>query len=50
MRRTSGNNAICFKSFEKTLGLDSCRGIILGNAVTVNVAEWIGKRLNDILL
>jgi site-specific DNA-cytosine methylase len=25
--------------------LDSRRGIIIGNAVTVNVAEWIGKRI-----
>lgn len=26
-------------------GLDSCRGIVIGNAVTINVAEWIGKRI-----
>ncbi len=26
-------------------GLDSHRGIVIGNAVTVNVAEWIGKRI-----
>ncbi len=26
-------------------GLDSRRGIVIGNAVTVNVAEWIGKRI-----
>lgn len=26
-------------------GLDTNRGIVLGNAVTVNVAEWIGKRI-----
>lgn len=26
-------------------GLDSHRGVVLGNAVTVNVAEWIGKRI-----
>lgn len=26
-------------------GLDARRGIVLGNAVTVNVAEWIGKRI-----
>jgi len=26
-------------------GLDSRRGILIGNAVTVNVAEWIGKRI-----
>ncbi|GAF94986.1 unnamed protein product, partial [marine sediment metagenome] len=25
--------------------LDSRRGIVIGNAVTVNVAEWIGKRI-----
>ena len=26
-------------------GLDSRRGVLIGNAVTVNVAEWIGKRI-----
>jgi len=26
-------------------GLDTNRGVVLGNAVTVNVAEWIGKRI-----
>ena len=26
-------------------GLDSRRGVVIGNAVTVNVAEWIGKRI-----
>jgi DNA (cytosine-5)-methyltransferase 1 len=26
-------------------GLDSARGVIIGNAVTVPVAEWIGKRI-----
>lgn len=26
-------------------GLDSRRGIVIGNAVTVNVAEWIAKRI-----
>lgn len=28
-----------------TKGLDSHRGILIGNAVTVQVAEWIGKRI-----
>lgn len=26
-------------------GMDSRRGIVIGNAVTVNVAEWIGRRI-----
>ena len=26
-------------------GLDSMRGVIIGNAVTVNVARWIGERI-----
>ncbi|MFH1640498.1 MAG: DNA (cytosine-5-)-methyltransferase [Candidatus Omnitrophota bacterium] len=26
-------------------GLDSCRGKVIGNAVTVPVAEWIGRRI-----
>ena len=26
-------------------GMDSHRGIVIGNAVTVQVAEWIGKRI-----
>lgn len=28
-------------------GLDSPRGVVIGNAVTVNVAEWLGKRIMD---
>lgn len=28
--------------------LDARRGVVIGNAVTVNVAEWIGRRINDI--
>jgi site-specific DNA-cytosine methylase len=28
-------------------GLDSLRGILIGNAVTVQVAEWIAKRIYD---
>ena len=28
-------------------GLDSRRGIVIGNAVTVQVAQWIGKRIID---
>jgi site-specific DNA-cytosine methylase len=28
-------------------GLDSRRGIVIGNAVTVNVAEWIAKRIME---
>jgi hypothetical protein len=27
---------------------DARRGIVIGNAVTVNVAEWIGRRINDL--
>lgn len=27
--------------------LDSPRGVVIGNAVTVNVAEWIGKRIME---
>jgi DNA (cytosine-5)-methyltransferase 1 len=28
-------------------GMDSRRGIVIGNAVTVNVAQWIGERINN---
>lgn len=28
-------------------GMDTCRGIVIGNAVTVNVAEWIGRRIKE---
>jgi len=31
-------------------GLDSVRGIVIGNAVTVQVAEWIGKRIIQYVL
>ena len=30
-----------------TKGLDARRGILIGNAVTVQVAEWIAKRIHD---
>lgn len=33
------------KTTRTSKGLDSRRGILIGNAVTVNVAEWIGKRI-----
>lgn len=31
-------------------GLDTCRGIVIGNAVSVPVAQWIGKRIKDYVL
>ncbi|HEC64690.1 MAG TPA: DNA (cytosine-5-)-methyltransferase [bacterium] len=33
------------KTTRVSKGLDSRRGVLIGNAVTVNVAEWIGKRI-----
>lgn len=38
---TSGEGTLAGVSYE----LDSPRGIIIGNAVTVNVAKWIGQRI-----
>lgn len=28
-----------------SIQLDGSRGVVIGNAVTVNIAEWIGKRI-----
>jgi len=33
------------KTTRVSKGLDSRRGVVIGNAVTVQVAEWIGKRI-----
>lgn len=36
-----GEGTLARASYE----LDSPRGVVIGNAVTINVAEWIGKRI-----
>jgi DNA (cytosine-5)-methyltransferase 1 len=35
------------KASRVSRGLDTARGIVIGNAVNVNVAEWIGKRIME---
>ncbi len=40
----SGEGTLTGSSYE----LDSPRGLVIGNAVTVKVAEWIGRRIMDI--
>lgn len=42
----SGKGTLAGVSYE----LDAPRGVVIGNAVTVNVAEWIGKRIMEIEL